>query len=42
MAVREANKVLRYFQTSNLTETNNLIIAASVCEARTLGLKSRE
>ena len=39
MAIREVNKVLPYFQTSNISETNNLIIAVSVWVARRLGLK---
>ena len=39
MAVREENKVLPYFQTSNISETNNLIIAVSVWVARRLRLK---
>jgi len=39
MTVREVNKVLPYFQNSNISETNNLIIAVSVWVARRLGLK---
>lgn len=39
MAIREINKVLPYFQTSTLSETNNLIIGASVWAARRLALK---
>ena len=39
MAVREINEVLPYFQTSNIPEANNLIIAVSVWVARWLGLK---
>ena len=38
-AIREVNKVLPYFQTSNISETNNLIIAVSVWVARLLELK---
>ena len=41
MAVREVNKVLLYFQTSDISETNNLIIAVSVWVARRLGLKQQ-
>ena len=29
-AVQRVNNVLRFFETSNITETNNLIIASSV------------
>ena len=39
MAVREVNKVLPYFQTSNISEANNLIISVSVWGAKRLGLK---
>ena len=38
-AVRRVNNVLRFFETSNITETNNLIVASSVWVSRQLGLK---
>ena len=38
-AVRRVNNVLRFFETSNITETNNLIIASSVWVSRQLGHK---
>ena len=37
--VRRVNNVLRFFETSNITETNNLIVASSVWVSRQLGLK---
>ena len=38
-AVRRVNNVLRFFETSDITETNNLIVASSVWVSRQLGLK---
>ena len=38
-AVRKVNNVLRFFKTSNITETNNLIAACFVWVSRQLGLK---
>ena len=37
-AVRRVNNVLRFFETSNITETSN-IVASSVWVSRQLGLK---
>ena len=37
--VAKINSVLKYFETLNITETNNLIIASSVWVAKQLGLK---
>ena len=38
-AVRKVNNVLRFFKTSNITETNNFIVASSVWVSRQLELK---
>ena len=38
-AARRVNNVLRFFEKSNITETNNLIVATSAWVSRQLGLK---
>ena len=38
-AVQRVNNVLRFFGTSNIAETNNLIVASSVWVSRQQGLK---
>ena len=38
-AVQRVNNVLRFFETSNIAETNNLIVASSVWVSRKQGLK---
>ena len=36
------NDAIKYFKSKNITETNNLIKAASVCVAEQIGLKKRD
>ena len=38
-AVQRVNNVLRFFETSNIAETNNLYVASSVWVSRQQGLK---
>ena len=37
--VKKVNNVLKFIETTNITDTNNLIVASSVWVARKLGLK---